>query len=93
MFARARVNLGSKSGVMVPDKAVIKQQGTNDKFVYVLDGDTVAFTKVDIGRRIGAEYEVLSGLSEGQKVIVAGMNNLIDKAKVSVTQGGADLSL
>jgi len=93
MFARAKVNLGSKSRVMVPDKAVIKQQGTNDKFVYVLDGDTVAFTKVDLGRRIGAEYEVLGGLSDGQKVIVAGMNNLIDKAKVSVTEGGADLSL
>jgi len=93
MFARAKVNLGSKERVMVPDKSVIKQQGTNDRFVYILDGDTVSFTKVELGRRIGAEYEVLSGVSEGQKVVIAGMNNLIDKAKVSVTEGGANLSL
>lgn len=93
MFARAKVELGAKNRVVVPDKAVIKQQGTNDKYIYVLDGETVVFTKVELGRRVGAQYEILSGIENGQKVVVAGMNNLVDKAKVEVTESGADLSL
>ncbi|MDD2491764.1 MAG: efflux RND transporter periplasmic adaptor subunit, partial [Bacteroidales bacterium] len=93
MFARAKVELGSKMRVIVPDKAVIKQQGTNDKYVYVLEGDIVKFVKIEMGRRVGTNYEILSGLEAGQKVVVAGMNNLIDNAKVRVTDGGMDLSL
>lgn len=92
MFARAKVELGAKKRVVVPDKAVIKQQGTNDKYVYVLEGDTVKYVKIEMGRRIGTNYEIISGLEAGQKVVVAGMNNLVDDTKVKVTEGGLDLS-
>src|SRR5574344_1233374 len=88
MFARAKVELGAKKRVVVPDKAVIKQQGTNDKYVYVLEGDTVKYVKIEMGRRIGTKYEIISGLEAGQKVVVAGMNNLVDDTKVKVTEGG-----
>ena len=91
MFARTKVELGAKNRVIVPDKAVIKQHGTNDKYIYVLNGDTVSYTKVELGRRVGDMYEVLSGIENGQKVVVAGMNNLVDKAKVQVTESGANL--
>lgn len=93
MFARAKVELGSKKRVVVPDKAVIKQQGTNDKYVFVLEGEIVKYVKVEVGRRVGAKYEILSGLEAGQRVVVAGASNLIDNAKVKVTEGGLDLSL
>jgi RND family efflux transporter MFP subunit len=93
MFARAKVELGAKKRVVIPDKAVIKQQGTNDKYVFVLDGDTVKYVKIELGRRVGTNYEILSGLEAGQKVVVAGMNSLIDNAKVRVTEGGLDLTL
>lgn len=93
MFARAKVELGSKKRVVVPDKAVIKQQGTNDKYVFVLDGDVVKYVKVEVGRRVGAKYEILSGLEAGQRVVVAGATNLIDNSRVKVTEGGLDLSL
>lgn len=45
-----------------------------------------------MGRRIGTNYEIISGLEAGQKVVVAGMNNLVDDTKVKVTEGGLDLS-
>lgn len=93
MFARAKVELGAKKRVVVPDKAVIKQQGTNDKYIFVLDGDTVNYVKIELGRRVGTNYEILSGVEAGQKVVVAGMNSLIDNSKVKVTEGGLDLSL
>jgi RND family efflux transporter MFP subunit len=93
MFARARVNFGAKDRVVVPDKAIIKQSGTNDRFVYILDGDVVLYKKVVLGKRVDSVYEVLSGVEAGEKVVVAGQSKLADKAKVEVVASGVDLSL
>jgi RND family efflux transporter MFP subunit len=93
MFARARVDFGTKERVVVSDRAVIKQSGTNDKYVYVLDGDVVNFTKVELGRRIGPIYEVLSGIEAGDKVVIAGNSSLTDKVTVKVVESGLDLTL
>lgn len=92
MFARATVDFGSKDRIVVPDKAVIKQVGTNDKYVYVLDGDIVRYTKVDVGKRVGSIYEIKSGLELGQKVVVAGIARLVDQAKVKVVDTNLDLN-
>ncbi|MCK9627134.1 MAG: efflux RND transporter periplasmic adaptor subunit [Bacteroidales bacterium] len=92
MFARAKVNFGTKDRFVVPDKAVVKQSGTNDKYVYVLDGDVVKYTKVEVGKRVGSIYEIKSGLELGQKVVVAGLSRLVDQAKVKVVETGLDLT-
>jgi RND family efflux transporter MFP subunit len=92
MFARAKVDFGTKERVVVPDKAVIKQNGTNDKYVYVLNGDVVTYTKVDVGRRVGSIYEIKSGVEAGQKVVIAGISRLVDQAKVKVVETDLDLS-
>lgn len=93
MFARAKVNFGTKERVVIADKAVIKQNGTNDKYVYILDGDAVRYVKVTLGRRVGNIYEVISGVEAGQQVVVAGQSKLVDKTKVEVVKDGVDLSL
>lgn len=93
MFARATVNFGDKSRVIVSDKAIIKESGTNNKYVYVLNGDKVVYTKVELGRRIGSIYEVLSGVEDGQKIVVAGMSPLTNESKVEVITSGADITL
>ena len=91
MFARAKVDFGTKDRIVVPDKAVIKQQGTNDKYVFVLDGDVVRYTKVELGKRVDSIYEVLGGLEVGQKIVVAGNTALIDGSKVQITE--SDLNI
>lgn len=93
MFARATVNFGTKERVVVPDKAVIKQTGTNDRYVYVLNGDIVNYTKVQLGKKVGSIYEIMSGVEAGQKVVVAGQSRLSDLSKVKIADSGADLSL
>ena len=93
MFARATVDFGSMNRVVVPDMAVIKQVGTNDRYVYVVDGNTVNHVKVELGKRVGPIYEVISGLEPGQVVVTAGHTGLIDKSKVKVVESELDLSL
>ena len=87
MFARATVTFGLNNSIIIPDVAVVKQQGSGERFVYVLNSDgTVSYTKVVLGRRLGAEYEVLEGLSDGAKVVTGGQIRLKDGVNVVVNE-------
>lgn len=85
MFGRVTLNLGSADHVVVPDKAVVKQQGSGNQYVYVLNPDnTVSYNQVELGRRLGSEYELLSGVDSGSKVVVSGQSKLNNGAKVEI---------
>ena len=87
MFARVEVNFGTNRNVVIPDVAVVKQQGSGERFVYVLNEDgTVSYQKVVLGRRMGAEFEVLSGLADSSVVVTGGQIRLKDGVKVSVNK-------
>lgn len=85
MYARVTVNFGTRRSVIVPDRALVKQEGTGTRFIYVLGADgTVSYLPVTIGRHIGMEYEILSGLEEDVTVVVKGQALLRDGVKVNV---------
>ena len=85
MFTRVTVDFGSNNSVVIPDVAVVKQQGSGERFVYVLNADgTVSYQKVELGRRMGADYEVLSGLEDGATIVTGGQIRLKDGIKVTV---------
>jgi len=87
MFARISVDFGVKDGLVISDKAVIKQAGTNDRYVYVLNNDhTVSYVKVLLGQRRGEMYEILSGLKANDQVVMAGHSRLLDGDKVEVSR-------
>jgi RND family efflux transporter MFP subunit len=87
MYARAIFNLGSRNNVVVPDNAIVKQPGSGDRFVYVLNADnTVSYVKVLLGRRLDANYEIISGLGDGDQVAVTSLTKLKDGVKVSVVE-------
>lgn len=85
MFARVTLNFGTENHVVVPDLAVVKQVGSGDRYVWVVNADnTVSYNKVELGRRMGDEYEVISGVDNGATVVIAGQNKLAAGKKVSV---------
>jgi RND family efflux transporter MFP subunit len=85
MFARVTVNFGVNKNVVIPDVAVVKQQCTGERFVYILNEDgTVSYEKVVLGRRMGTEYEVLSGIADGATFVTGGQIRLKDGIKVQV---------
>ena len=87
MFVRATINFGTNTNVVIPDVAVVKQQGSGERFVYVLNADnTVTYKKVVLGRRMGAEYEVLEGLEDGDRIVIGGQIRLKDGVKVIVNE-------
>ena len=85
MFARVTANFGTNHNVVVPDIAVVKQQGSGEHFIYVLNADnTVTYTKVELGRRLGDRYEIVSGLNEGDKIVTEGQVRLKNGVAVTV---------
>lgn len=86
MFGRVTLPLGVAEHVVVPDKAVVKQPGSGNQYIYVLDGDKVKYCKVELGRRLGDSYELIEGVENGAKVVVHGQAKLIDGAEVTVSK-------
>ena len=85
MYARVKVNFGTRRSVVVPDQCLVKQEGTGTRFIYVLNADnTVSYLPVTIGRHMGREYEIIEGLEDGQKVVLKGQSLLRDGIKVNV---------
>ena len=87
MFARVTLNFGEQPRVVVPDQAVVKQVGAGDRYVYVVQPDgTVTYDKVELGRRIGTDYEVISGVDDGATVVTFGQNKLANGKRVTVVE-------
>ncbi len=87
MFARVTVNYGENFRVIVPDRAVMKQVGSGEQYVYVLNADgTVTYTVVELGRRMGNKYEVISGLDDNATVVLTGQTKLKNGIKVDVVK-------
>lgn len=85
MFARVTATFGVNHNIVVPDIAVVKQQGSGENFIYVLNADsTVTYTKVELGRRLGDRYEIVSGLNEGDVIVTEGQARLKNGSAVQV---------
>lgn len=83
MFVRAHISQSAKNAaVLVPQKAVTRG-ADNAASVLVLDKDNKASArKITLGQNVGDRWIVLSGLSEGEKIVVEGGQKIAPDAPV-----------
>lgn len=86
MFGRVQLNLGQANHVVVPDRAVVKQQGSGNHYVYVYKDGKVEYHQVELGQRVGDAYELLSGVEDGSQVVVSGQNNLANGKEATLAK-------
>jgi membrane fusion protein (multidrug efflux system) len=88
MFARVSLNLGEAKVLVVPAVAVIKQEGTNDRYVFLAENGIVARKiLVNIGERYDDKIEIISDrVKEGDQVVLAGQDKLMDNSRISIVQ-------
>ncbi len=87
MFARVTVNYGDNFRVVMPDRAVMKQVGSGEQYVYVLNPDgTVTYTIVELGRRMGDKYEIIKGVDDNATVVLTGQTKLKNGIIVDVVK-------
>ena len=85
MYAKVTVTFEVNRSIVVPDSAVMKLQGSGQRAVYVLQEDgTVKYTVVTPGKHFDKNYEILEGLSEGDKVVIKGHSALKNGSKVEI---------
>jgi multidrug efflux pump subunit AcrA (membrane-fusion protein) len=76
--------MGDKQGVMVPDVAVQKQVGSNERFVYVIEGGTAHRRIVTPGRQIGGMVDLEEGVAAGESVATTSFSRLSDGINVTI---------
>jgi membrane fusion protein, multidrug efflux system len=84
MFSRVTFGFGEMERVLVPDIAVQRQVGTNERFVFTVEDDVAIRKTVTLGRRINDYFEVLTGINAEEYVVVAGQTRLLDGTKVEL---------
>jgi len=87
MYARTTLKLGESKAIVVPAIAVLQQEGTNNRYVFVNREGIAERVAVSLGNRFNDKLEVISDrLAVGDQLIVAGQAILMDGVKVSVSE-------
>ena len=70
-YVRGELQLGQSQAMTLPQSAVVVREGFS--YVYELtEGDRVAQRKVQTGRLVQGQMEILSGLASGARVVASG---------------------
>lgn len=81
VYGRALFPVGSRPGISVQKSALVTRGALTS--VWVVGKDNVARMRlVKAGQFLGDRVEILSGLSEGERVAVGGIEKVVDGAKV-----------
>jgi len=87
MFGRVVMNSSLEKAIVVPAVAVLKLQGSNERFIFIEKNGIARRIVVQIGQRFDDEVEIISNeLKEGDRVIISGQAKLIDGMKVRVIE-------
>ena len=85
MYSYVTLELGDREALLVPSLAVIKQTGTNERYIFLHKDGKCKRTTVQLGERIDDKLELIpNGIKGGEDLIYAGHLNLMDEDEVKV---------
>lgn len=85
MFGRvAFTSITSGKVLSIPRETLLGS--TKSAQVFVVDNGIAHLRSVIIGSEVGTNLQVLSGLTEGEQVVLSGQNNLKDNVAVTIVQ-------
>lgn len=85
MFSRVTLDLDREEALLIPAIAVLKMQGSNDRYLFIEKDNVAKRIPVVIGKRYNELVEVESDqLKKGDLVVVSGQARLLDGMKVKV---------
>ena len=87
MFARVALSVGKAETVIVPDYAVLKMQGSNERYIFVVENGKARRIVVKIGDLFNDRVEIVSEqLQPGMELITEGQGRLNDGVSVQVVK-------
>jgi len=87
MFARVYIDMGEVEAFVVPSSSVLVQEGTNERFIFVADGNVVSRRVVILGKRFDDKVEIAEGeLKVGDSLVIDGQARLTDGLSIQIAQ-------
>jgi RND family efflux transporter MFP subunit len=78
MFCRVTIDLGKVNALVVPYQAVLKLQGSDERYVFLDQNGRSKRVIVKLGKRFNDQTEIISDqIKEGDQLVVVGQNRLI----------------
>ena len=87
MYGIINFFIGNTETIVVPAIAVLKLQGSNDRYVFLNKDGKAKRVAVTLGRRFEDQVELISDeLHEGDELVVVGQGRLVDGTPLSITK-------
>ena len=85
MFNRITIDFDQAEAMLLPSIAILKMQGSNDRYLFVEKDGVAHRVGVTIGSRYDELVEVIADeLKQGDRIIISGQGRLLDGVKVKV---------
>jgi RND family efflux transporter MFP subunit len=82
MYAQARVAVGERKGALTVPPSAVARGEDGGAAVYVVANGVAQRTEVKVGLETPEAIEILSGVTEGQSILVSDVHGLAEKAKL-----------
>ncbi len=87
MFARSFIDMGQDEAIVVPANAVLMQEGTNERYIFVVENGVAMRKTVILGQRFDDRFELAGGeVREGDNLVTDGQARLKNGQKVKVSE-------
>lgn len=87
MFVTTLLEMGKAETIVVPYQAVLKLQGSNERYIFLNNNGVAKRVTVELGQRFDENIEIISSeIKEGDEIIVAGQARLSDGVKIEVAK-------
>ena len=90
MYVRTRLGVGEVDAIVVPYQSVLKLTGSNDRYVFVADGNTARRVAVTLGQRFDDRIEIIpveaGALKAGDRLVVTGQARLVDGDNLEIVE-------
>lgn len=89
MYGSVDFKIGQTEAIVIPSLAVLKVQGSNDRYLFVVRDNKAVRIGVKINRRFEDKVEVValnSTFGEGDKLVTTGQARLLDGLDVKVVE-------
>ena len=85
MFARAFIDMGEVEAVVIPASTVMLQEGTNERYVFVVENGVAVRKPVTLGQRYDDRLEIAGGdLMVGDALVTEGQARLNNGQQVEI---------
>ena len=90
MYVRTHLAVGEEDALVVPYQSVLKLTGSNERYVFIADGNTAHRVAVIMGQRYDDRIEIIpieeGAIKAGDRLVVTGQARLVDGDKLEIVE-------